>query len=65
MSQDRKGIGNANSVLEVWQVNQIRVEYKNYKNPKTGSKYGAITALAKRYKVGISTVFEIVKEQAW
>jgi hypothetical protein len=25
----------------------------------------AYTVLAKRYKVGVSTVFEIVKEQAW
>lgn len=65
MSKDRKGPGNANSVLDLWQVKQIRIEYEEYKNPKTGSKYGAITALSKKYNVGISTVFEIVKGQAW
>lgn len=65
MSRERKGAKNANSVLDFWQVSQIREEYKLYKNPKTGSKYGAITALAKRYNVGISTIFEIVKGQAW
>jgi group I intron endonuclease len=65
MSADRKGEMNANSVLESWQVAQIRDEYRNYLNPKTGSKYGALTSLSRRYKVGISTVFEIVKCQAW
>ena len=65
MSIARKGAGNANSVLEAWQVSQIRDEYNNYSHPKTGSRYGAITFLSKRYNVGISTVFEIVKGQAW
>jgi hypothetical protein len=65
MSVARKGENNANSILETWQVDQIRNEYENYSNPKTGSKYGAITFLSKRYRVGISTIFEIVKGQAW
>lgn len=65
MSRARKGANNANSVLEAWQVSQIRNEYNTYKNPRTGSKYGAITAISKRYDVGISTIFEIVKGQAW
>jgi hypothetical protein len=61
----RMGEGNANSVLTVSQVGQIRDEYNNFSNPKTGSKYGAITMLAKKYNVGISTIFEIAKGQAW
>ncbi len=65
MSVSRRGGGNANSVLTLWQVNQIRTEYNDFKNPKTGSKYGAITMLSKKYDVGISTIFEIVKDQAW
>lgn len=65
MSKVHKGAGNANSILEQWQVDKIREEYKNYSNPKTGTKYGVITFLAKRYNVGISTIFEIVKGQAW
>lgn len=65
MSTARKGEGNANSILEAWQVSQIRDEYNNYSHPKTGSRYGAITFLSKRYNVAITTVFEIVKGQAW
>jgi group I intron endonuclease len=65
MSAGRQGAKNANSILELWQVEQIREEYENYSNPKTGSKYGVITFLSKKYNVGISTIFEIVKGQAW
>lgn len=65
MSAARKGGGNANSVLEQWQVDQIRAEYSDYSNPKTGSKYGAITMLSKKFDTAISTVFEIVKGLAW
>jgi group I intron endonuclease len=65
MSADRKGSGNANSILKPWQVDQIREEYNGYSNPKTGSKYGAITFLAKRFNMSISAIFEIVKGQAW
>jgi Mor family transcriptional regulator len=65
MSLARKGEGNSNSVLEPWQVIQIREEYNNYTNPNTGSKYGAITFLAKRYNMSISAIFEVVKGKAW
>jgi Mor family transcriptional regulator len=49
----------------LWQVNLIRDEYNNFKNPNTGSKYGVITFLAKKYNMGITTIFEIVKGLAW
>ena len=65
MSLARQGEGNANSILNRFQVDQIKKEYKNYSNPRTGSKYGAITFLSKKYNVAISTIFEIVKGQAW
>jgi group I intron endonuclease len=65
MSRDRKGEGNSNSVLETWQVIQIRDEYLKYKNPKTGSKYGAMTFLSKKYAVAITTIFDIVKGNHW
>lgn len=65
MSQARRGAGNGNSTLEFWQVSEIRNEYGIYRNPKTGSKYGAITRLANKYGVGATTIFEIVKDQAW
>jgi group I intron endonuclease len=65
MSISNSGGSNGNSSLELWQVSLIRDEYKNFKNPKTGSKYGIITFLAKKYNVGITTIFEIVKGLAW
>ena len=65
MSKARKGEGNSNSILTVSQVSEIKKEYENYSHPKTGSKYGAISALAKKYNVGITTIFEIVKGLAW
>lgn len=65
MSLTRQGEGNANAILDTLQVNKIRKEYNDYSNPRTGSKYGAITFLSKKYGVAISTIFEIVKGQAW
>jgi len=65
MSIINSGAGNSNAVLALWQVNQIRDDYNNFKNIKTGSKYGAISMLAKKYDIGVSTVFEIVKGQSW
>jgi group I intron endonuclease len=65
MSENNKGHGNGNSILEQWQVDQIKEEYQNYSNPNTGSKYGVITFLSKKYNVSISTIFEIVKGFSW
>lgn len=64
-AEEFSGAGNPNSILTLSQVSNIRKEFLEYHHPKTGSKYGAISFLAKKYGVGISTVFEIVKEQAW
>lgn len=65
MSKSRKGEGNSNSILDKWQVLQIRKDYFLYKNPKTGSKYGCITFLSKKYGVAITTIFDIVKGNHW
>lgn len=65
MSISRTGINNSNSILKLWQVKQIRLEYKDYKNPKTGSKYGVITALSKKYNTSVSNIFDIVKDRKW
>ena len=64
-AEEFSGAGNPNSILTSLQVAKIRKEFAEYCHPKTGSKYGAISFLAKKYGVGISTIFEIVKEQAW
>jgi hypothetical protein len=34
-------------------VNNIRKEYTKFVNPKTGTKYGALTMLSKKYNVGL------------
>lgn len=65
MSNMRKGEKNCNSVLNKKQVKEIRKEFRNFRNVNTGTKYGAITFLSKKYNVAISTIFEIVKNQAW
>ena len=65
MSIVHSGAGNGNSVLKSWQVSQIREEYDNFKNPNTGSKYGAISFLAKKNGVAITTIFDIVKGNHW
>jgi group I intron endonuclease len=65
MSISRMGGGNSNSILSLWQVNLIRDEYKLFKNPRTGTKYGAITMLSKKYNVSISGIFDIVKGNHW
>lgn len=65
MSRDRKGEKNYNSVLEKWQVDQIREDYKLYQNPRTGSKYGAMTFLSKKYNVVVSSIFDIINRNHW
>lgn len=65
MSKNRSGVSNSNSIITLSQVNEIRNEYENYSNPKTGSKYGAMTKISKTYNIGISTVFDIVKGNHW
>jgi group I intron endonuclease len=61
----RVGELNANAILTQPQVDRIRDEYVGFTNPRTGSKYGALSFLAKKFGVSVSAIFEAVNRQSW